>query len=310
MAKSISPTVVCPLDFSEGSESALIQAIDFVGHIGGRVHLFHADPSSHYDTASEKRHPSIRDSLAARVREFATGALGSAEALEDVGPEIGVISGRFVGDAIIEYADEVEAQYLVMGTHGRRGFRQLIIGSIAADIIRRSNIPVLVVPHAAARTQPGPEAPILVPIDFSDHSRAALIHAKALASAYSAELVLVHVLETTLSLPGIVMPGGLIPVNDLPTLLEYAHDQLRKFDEEAGGRTASGYHTCSGRAHREISDYAESISAGLIVMATHGLTGIRHALVGSVTERTLRQAKCSVLAVPVEEVTGEGAHAG
>lgn len=300
MPDSDQNVVVCALDFSEGSEAALIQAADFAERIHGRLHLIHSSSAFRSNYGHMDTGVSLEKTLAERVRQFAIDVLGGPDAFDVIGPEIVARQGEYAGDAIREYAEEVNARYIVVGTHGKRGIRRFLVGSVAENVVRNARCAVLTVPNTTARTHAGPDAPILVPVDFSDHARKALARAKEIGRVFSAPVQLIHVLDDGV-IPGFYLAGGLIPVHDVPTLHDYADDHLRQFDAEVGGAGATGYHVCGGRAHREIPRYAAEIGAGLIVMATHGLTGIEHAVVGSVTERTLRYAECPVLSVVVRD---------
>lgn len=91
------------------------------------------------------------------------------------------------------------------------------------------------------------------------------------------------------------IPGLLTFYDTVPGSDEQVEAHLRRFGEEVGG--IAGYHVRRGRPDHVIAEVADEIGAGLIVMATHGLTGLDHALIGSVTERTLRHAPCPVLAL-------------
>lgn len=293
--------VLCALDFSEGSEAALIQAVDYAERLHGQLHVIHSDPTFHSEFGHVERPDVLAKGLKEQTRSFAIKTLGGENVYDVVGPQIVVRRGVYAGDAILQYADEVGAQYIVLGTHGKRGVRRFIVGSVAEYVVRGAACPVLTVPPSAARSRPGPTAPVLVPIDFSEHSKKALIAAKEISQAFSAPLELIHVVEEPGIVPHFYLAGGLIPVRDLPTLNSLADDHLRQLDDEVGGEQAAGYTVRVGRAHREIPNYAQEIGAGLIVMATHGLSGIQHAVMGSVTERTLRYAQSPVLSIAVQE---------
>ncbi len=301
MPTSEPKAVVCALDFSDGSEAGLIQAADYAERLRGKLHILHSDPVFHSRLGHVDEQETMEKTIGEQIQKFAVKALSGEDAFDVIGPEIVVRSGVYAGDAILEYASEVDASYIVLGTHGRRGVRRFIVGSVAEYVVRGSFCPVLTVPLVAAKTQPGPSAPIVVPIDFSDHAKKALIEAKEIGRVFSAPVQLVHVLEDTGVLPSFYLAGGLVPVHDLPTLNDFADDHLRQLDDEIGGEPAAGFQVRAGRAHREIPAFAEEIGAGLIVMATHGLTGIKHAVMGSVTERTLRYAQCAVLSLAVRK---------
>ncbi len=296
--------VVCALDFSEGSEAALVRAADLAERLRTRLHLLHASPLFRTELGSLPQPDEPDAILKGRVREFAERVFGGADALDVLGPEVAARRGEYAADAILRYAEEVGAGLLVLGTHGRRGVRHLIVGSVAEEVLRQAACPVLTVPNAARRTAPSPTAPVLAPVDFSDPSREALGVAKEIAALFEAPVEVVHVLASTEPYPSFYFETGMIQGEHLTALAQTTEEYLRAFDTEAGGGPAAAFHVLSGAAHREIARLAEG-GYGLVVMATHGLTGLKHALLGSVTERTLRLASCPVLSIRVEGAGGE-----
>ena len=141
---------------------------------------------------------------------------------------------------------------------------------------------------------------ILVPVDFSSHSEKAMETAVEFAKAFGAEVHLLH----AYSLPvGVVGPYDYqIPANILTDMRESAK---KRVDEEVSkladsGVPASGVIT-EGLPTQAILDTAEQLGADLIVMGTRGLTGLKHVVLGSVAERTIRQATCPVLTVHVPD---------
>ena len=135
---------------------------------------------------------------------------------------------------------------------------------------------------------------ILVPTDFSAVSEAAVKVATAMARETGARLHLVHVVP---------------PATD-PSL---GSEQLTRFGRLFGQGLVVEIALLSGRAAREIAKYARDKSIDLIVISTHGRTGVSRALLGSVAEAVVRLSPCFVLTVPVTvggAGTGEGAPAG
>ena len=142
-----------------------------------------------------------------------------------------------------------------------------------------------------------PYRKILVPTDFSTPADEALERAVELARLTGAELHLLHAYELPTTMGVVDVPLAL-PQEFFDRVREAAQSQL---EERVKNLTSGGV---EARAHltldtpsRAILDVAEKLGADLIVMGTHGRTGMRHVLLGSVAERTVRLATCPVLTV-------------
>ncbi|MBM2845967.1 MAG: Stress protein UspA-like protein [Bacteroidetes bacterium] len=138
---------------------------------------------------------------------------------------------------------------------------------------------------------------ILVPIDFSSHSKNALKYAIPMAEQFGATLHLVYVVEPTiypadLGFGQVVMPG----VED--ELREKGAEELKSLiAEEIGTRVKATSAVRTGKPHQEILQEAAEQKIDLIVIATHGHSGVEHILFGSTAARIMRLAKCPVLIV-------------
>jgi len=137
---------------------------------------------------------------------------------------------------------------------------------------------------------------ILHPTDFSDNSNQALKYACSLATQFSAELHLIHVSRN----PALLAP----PVNDyLPPdyydrLMRQVSEQLATLPEEVLNFSGSvTRNICAGVAFVEIIRYARDNAIDMIVMGTHGYSGLKHLIIGSVAENVVRKAPCPVLTV-------------
>lgn len=139
---------------------------------------------------------------------------------------------------------------------------------------------------------------ILCPIDFSDSADHAMRYATALAETFGAELTLLHVvapviaaLPSETSLPGVLQ-------TDIDEIAEACRERL---DQTVGKLAASGltvqHEVLNGVPFIEIIRYAREAGTDLIVMGTHGRTGLGHLLIGSVAERVVRKSPCPVLTI-------------
>lgn len=281
--------ILVATDFSPASDAAFAHARALAGTFGARLHLLHVLPNVflravvHNPRADE---PAAVDQLLARL---------NAEDRERLRPVPVVEHSDDPADEIVSYARTREIDLIVMGTHGRHGIAHALVGSVAERVVRAAPCPVLTVrePCAAAFTR------ILVPTDFSTPSDAALDCARAIAARCGGRFHLLHILEDR--------PEAPPPVSELvePESRERRAARL----QEATGRLAerltsddvTRLHATAGAiadgAARTIIDYAADHGFDLIVMGTHGRSGLSHLLLGSVAERVVRGATCPVITV-------------
>jgi nucleotide-binding universal stress UspA family protein len=136
---------------------------------------------------------------------------------------------------------------------------------------------------------------ILAPTDFSGYSTQAVLYARELAQTFAATLVLLHVVEPPAypieGLPPSELGGSLLGDLEQLAAKELAHVLMDEAEIKVGRRVVVGV------PYREIINVAEAEKVDLIVMATHGRTGLSHLVMGSVAERVVRMAPCPVLTI-------------
>jgi universal stress protein A len=138
---------------------------------------------------------------------------------------------------------------------------------------------------------------ILVPIDFSDCSTRALDYAVGLAEKFGASLILLHVVEPTVYPENyLLLPQAMEEIHQ--SLVQAARERLATLvKKRSSARPRVEFLVRLGHAHSEISDTAQAMGADLIVVGTHGRSGLKQALLGGTAERVVRQAPCPVLTV-------------
>jgi len=172
----------------------------------------------------------------------------------------------------------------------------MLLGSVAEEVVRTSSRPVLTVPGRPEGRRAGRVESILAPVDFSEHAASALSHARHLAEAADARLDVLHVVEQ-IAYPDAYM-GFAAPSPAEGASHEDVRDELQRMvDEAAGPDVPIDLHVAGGRATSEIPSFVESHGTDLLVIASHGLTGLERVLLGSVTERVVRRVACPVLTV-------------
>jgi len=293
--------ILFPTDFSATSDAAFAPACQWARKLGAELHLFHtleslrpdlypavlgvADPAGAYlDLEQEaQREMETRRRLATNHSVRVSSA---------------VIQGFAAAPSILDYAEAHDIDLIAMSTHGRRGVRRLLLGSVAEEVVQRSSCPVLTIPAGAGSGHGLWPQRILVAVDLSEHSTAPMTLAKELAALFHAELQLLHVVVRS-PMPGFYDGVG-VPnlMFDSPLLEKEARAALEALYARAAGPEGPwSLHVEHGIAVEQILRFAAHNSSDLIVVASHGLTGVSHLLMGSVSERVVRQAPCAVLVV-------------
>jgi universal stress protein A len=139
---------------------------------------------------------------------------------------------------------------------------------------------------------------ILAPTDFSPHADAALRYACGLAEKFGATLHLLHVLNDVVPVGPDPMLAPVMPPEYYRESEQASHDALKTLLDPSWGRLCAVETTvCWGTPVDSIIDHAKRRGIDLIVIATHGRTGLSHVLLGSVAERIVREAPCPVLTI-------------
>lgn len=278
-------------DFSAGAARALDTALLIAEKSRAEVHVVHAleVPLPMFEPYAVALPPELIGA-ARKTAQDKLAAAGEKIRARDL------LGGVHLGEApaslcVAERARELGADLVVVGTHGHAGLKRFLLGSVAERTVKESPVSVLTVKgegHAEAPRR------IVAGVDFSKHSDEAVALAADWARAFGAELHLVHGLE--LRLPFVTPYEVSVP----DALIEAAYAEGRKrLDALARSLGDVDVRTdlASAPAHAALDAVAESVHADLIVTGSRGLGGLKHAVLGSVAERTLRHAPCSVLTV-------------
>ncbi|HTM26046.1 MAG TPA: universal stress protein [Vicinamibacterales bacterium] len=295
--------ILCPVDFSEYSRHALEQAVALARHHHATVmalHVFAVAPVAEVvpigaPTALEPvtLPLSARGALENELRKFVSP-------VQTEGVTIGLKIGE--GDpltAIVEAAEALEADLIVMGTHGRSGFQRLLLGSVAENLLRKTACPVLTVPPRADETTSLAFGRMLCAIDFSPASLHALEYAAGFASGVQTELYALNVVE-------LMTEGGTALRDELvPGTPDFRAEFRRAAAERLTSAIPASVRACArvrelvtvGKPDRQILHVAEEEACDLIVMGVQARTAADRMLFGSVAQHVLREARCPVLTV-------------
>ncbi|MBI3300482.1 MAG: universal stress protein [Deltaproteobacteria bacterium] len=227
-----------------------------------------------------------------------------------------VLEGR-AHRTILEYVEQTPHELIVMGTHGKPWYQRLLLGSTAEAVLRAASLPVLIVHNTAATQNPPRLKSLLLPTDFSAASTRGEEWALGLAEHGVEEVALVHAVENPLldvykpdtaeiDLRKLMEESRQHPPRSAQPFWDHAHRvahaKLSLLQQQfLGAHVQVELLVGEGPAAEDILKVAEAKHVDLIVMATHGRTGVRRLLLGSVTEKVVRAASCPVLAVPSSE---------
>jgi nucleotide-binding universal stress UspA family protein len=290
--------ILCPVDLSEFSRDALRQALALAEWYEAQVtvcHIYSAPQPLLSATGlpgDVTLPPPVRpDEVAEQVRQFC------ASSFQDTGKHVEIVVAE--GNAakeIVSLAEQLPADLVILGTHGRSGFERLFLGSVTEKVLRTTRAPIMTIPPPI--TQPGPALykTILCPLDFSDASTRALEYALSFAREADARLILLHVIENLLGEEGASEIGHLT-VSEYDRYLEVdAMARLKSVvPETASVWSAPEERVVKGRAYREILKVAKDEDVELIVMGVQGKGALTRLVFGSTTHHVIREAGCPVL---------------
>ena len=286
--------ILCPIDFSEYSQKALRCALSIAKHYGANLRALHVVELWRHPSAFYAPSPALSEWLVQlrakgneKLLEFVR-----AQNLTACDVESAVVEG-IAPDAILAAAHENEADLIVMGTHGRRGFDRLMIGSVAERVIRYANCPVLTV-----RVEPSGNAShgdheettrpkqFLYCTDFSESSLSALNCALSLTRQYDAALTLLNVVEENAG------------TSDLNEALKRSEEELdRLVPVEWLGARKVRLAVRAGKPYLQIAQLAAELRADLAVMAVRNRSATDLSVFGSTTHRMIQLGPCPVLVV-------------
>jgi nucleotide-binding universal stress UspA family protein len=292
--------ILVPVDGSRLAERAVPIAVAIAQRARGKVKLVlvHEPPLlvepglayTQIELTLLKADRQYLRALVGRMREQLGRAVSSA-----------VVRGP-VAQTLAKYAQELGVDLVVMTTHGRGGVRRAWLGSVADQMIRSSEIPIVLVrasqPDSAA--SPVNFGEILVPLDGSPLAEAALEPATALARLWDSEISLLQVVQPVMITtdPPLAFPAEL---DEQLTAIrrEAAQDYLRDVAERLReqGVKASGVPVLGGGVAETVLGLARPERVGLVALATHGRGGVRRLVLGSVADKLVRAADVPLLVV-------------
>lgn len=284
-------TILAATDLSDNSRPALRYAAQLATSLGeplrvvNVVELWERDTSRILETFEDN---DVEPSEHARtaLSEFVADTVG-----DEVEVELHVVVGHPPTERILAVADEIGAMMVVAGTSGHSKIAEAFFGSTISALARQSHHPVLAVPPQADVT---PIKTILAPVDLSKCSEKSLRFAGDLAKRLEAHLFVQH--SAPFGTPAVAPPLAYVP-ESATQIRKAAHSRVESMVEDAGLQGSVRVLVELGSPHTGILRSVEEQSVDLIVMGTHGRTGVSKFFLGSTAERILRDRPCPVLVI-------------
>ncbi len=289
--------ILCSTDFSPGSEHALALAVQLAQASKASLVISHAwfvPPLAYageaWTLATEVIDHMVKDGeLGLATASAQASRLGVANVTSLL------VNGRPDDQIVSTLNGDPSFDLVVVGTHGRTGLQRVLLGSVAEQVVRHAPCSVLV---ARPRLGDAPIKSVLCPVDFSDSSRRALDMAAELVTPGGAGITLLHSIDLPARYgedPTLMTAVDEIDARTGKLLENWAH-QVRA---TTGATITITMQTRRGGPGAQILGALEQTTFDLVVMGSHGRTGIRRALLGSVAEKVIRHASCPVLVARV-----------
>ncbi|MDD5368428.1 MAG: universal stress protein [Anaerolineaceae bacterium] len=294
--------ILVPLDGSRLAEAALPPAASLAGLLHANVTLIHVIEEHAPEQVHGERHLTGEDEACNYLSEIAGKAFPSGVKVDQHVHPSGV---KDVARSIVDHSSEFEPDLIVMCTHGRGGLRNLLVGSIAQQVIGGGNTPVLLIHPEEDNPVNFSCQHILVPLDTKPAHEQGLRVAFGLAQACSATLILLTVVPTLGTLSGEnAATGRLMPVA-MSALLDINQESaesylLHKVSDLQGSGISISTEVWRGDAASTIAEVSRKITAGLIVLGTHGKAGSKAFWSGSVAPKLPGLTRVPLLFVPLK----------
>jgi nucleotide-binding universal stress UspA family protein len=287
--------ILCPVDFSAPSERAAAYAVALAAKSGAAIRILHVvSPLISGDPEFPLNGGSVRKTLESEAKS------GLRSLLEKVGVDGVPLEGRTVaGDIFARLLEGIESykpDLVVMGTHGRRGFKRWILGSTTERMLRHSPVPVLTIPGGgASQARPKPIRNVFVATDLSEDTAEAMTYALSIAEDHAARVTLLHVLDH---------PRAITSRQYRDALAAEAKNRCAKLmPKRAAGAGQADVRIEAGTPFHVVLEVSRKEKADLLVMNTHGQGMFNRVLLGSTTDRVVRGATCPVLLIPPKRKT-------
>jgi nucleotide-binding universal stress UspA family protein len=299
--KSVINNIICTTDFSDYSKQAVFYGASLAKKADAKLHVCHVIDFKNLGVYGQAMYNEIEKQQNAMLFE-------ARHEMEQLIRESGmnfepVIKIGAIDEEINKAVEETSADLVITTTHGRSGIKRAILGSVAERLMRSLKKPFLAIQSASAESNiKGGEDirlnKILVGSDFSKDSDIAVEYGARLALDFNAELHLVYVMPT--SVLNSLWEESTAKDKDMfqkQLAEQYAEKLKAQLPKENQEGLTLKTELLTGKAYLKLQEYAKSFGIDMIVMGVRGIGLVESIMVGSTTDRTIRQAPCPVMAV-------------
>ncbi len=279
-------SILVAIDFTESSENILQNSINFAKTFKSNITLIHVLPD---DIGNEKVGLLVKNAATDKLEE-------TNKRLLEAGVETGapILEYGNYWEKIVDTAERTHANLLMVGSGNKKTDDTFQLGSTAEKIIRKSNKPVFVVKSGQTLTVKN----IICPVDFSMESKRALNSAIIIARMVDAKLVILSVYR------GFKPNFANLDASEInkTRFVEY-QQEFESFLKDFNLIDLNHEkHLVNGEPSQEILKFIRQENSDLLIMGTTGRSGISKVLMGSVTEKVIREVPCSFITVKNEDV--------
>ena len=295
--------ILVPLDGSKLAETALVPAASLAQTLGGHVMLLHVIEKDAPRTIHRDHHLTQADEAVDYLTKVADNAFSPGTKVEI---HVHAAAVKDVAAGIIHHAsEEFSPDLIAMCAHGSGGFRDLMFGSIAQQVLAGGETALLLLQPRHEEAPPFALRRLLVPLDSESIHDEILRAARELAKAYGAELYLLTVIPTYGTLTGEEAAIGSLLPSTATALLEIQEETAKgHLQSHLNELLAAGYKTEAeigrGDPAKVIVATADRIGADMILLSTHRKVGMKAFWARSVAPNVVRKTHVALLLVPLK----------
>jgi nucleotide-binding universal stress UspA family protein len=281
-------TIVVGYDESESSKAALQEASLWVKNHGGKLHLVHAVYFDQEEFAILPSQMERRFEVGTQVCRLAKNGIKSEFGLN--GNIESLVCEGEPPHVLVETALSNNADLIALGTYGRKGLKRLLMGSVTSQVILNAPCDVLVVKKPCSKCT-GSFHSLLVPFDGSESSKRALTRACELSKVDGAEVSVLYVIPRYEEMMDFIKTESV--KKSLFQAAEKIVEGAKKLASALGVEIKAVVQ--EGHTGDKIVEIADTMKHDLIVVGTHGWSGVDKAIMGSTAERVIAYATCPIL---------------